>query len=95
MFHEPFDAQVHVFGAAGVGRFLSEADGDCGAVVFVDDNSRLRDTKRGKNLVKVDGSFDMSTRATSSASQVDRQTNGCRLEDQEIGPPLKSMTWPC
>ena len=46
-----------MFGAAGVDRFLSEADGDCGAVVFVDDNSRLRDTKRGKHLVKVDGSF--------------------------------------
>ena len=46
-----------MFGTAGVDRFLSEADGDCGAVVFVDDNSRLRDTKRGKNLVTVDGGF--------------------------------------
>ena len=34
------------------------------------------------------------TRETSSASHVERLTNGCLLEHHEIGPPLNSMTCP-
>ena len=46
-----------MLGAAGVDRFLSKADGIRGAVVFVDHNSRLRDTKECEDLVEVDSSL--------------------------------------
>ena len=57
MFHEPLDTEIHVFGATGVDRFLTEADGDCRAVVLVDNYTRLSNTKRSEEFVEEDGRF--------------------------------------
>ena len=57
MLHKPLDTEIHVLGATGVDGFLTEADGDCRAVVFVDNNPRLSNTKRSEEFVEEDGSF--------------------------------------
>ena len=57
MLHEPLDTEIHVLGATGIDRFLTEADGDCRAVVFVDNNPRLPNTKRSEEFVEEDGGF--------------------------------------